>query len=80
MSGESYTRAATVREMGHVHVPLNSKWLTASQLRCLAVALEVLSSGTAADIRLIIEGKLSRELHNVQAVIDEGTLMAALDL
>ena len=83
MSSEPDTRGATIRERAHVHVPLNSKWLTAGQLRYLAVALEVLSSGTSADIRLIIEGKLTelgRESHNVQVVIDEGTPMAALDL
>ena len=82
MSSEPDTRGATIRERAHVHVPLNSKWLTAGQLRYLAVALEVLSSGTSADIRLI-EGKLTklgRESHNVQVVIDEGTPMAALDL
>ena len=83
MSGESDTRGATIRERARVHVPLNSKRLTAGQLRRLAVALEVPSSGTSADIRLIIEGrltKLGQEPHNVQVVIDEGTPMAALDL
>ena len=47
------------------------------------MALEVPSSGASADIRLIIEGRLTelgRELHNVQVTIDEGTSMAALDL
>ena len=83
MSGESDTRGAIIRERARVHVPLNSKRLMAGQLRCLAVALEVPSSGASADIRLIIEGKLielGREPHNVQVVIDEGTPMAALDL
>ena len=83
MSGESNTRGATIRERARVHIPLNSKRLTAGQLRRLVVALEVPSSGTSADIRLIIEGRLTelgREPHNVQVVIDEGTPMAALDL
>ena len=65
-----------------VHVPMNSKRLTAGQLHRLVVALEVPSSGTSADILLIIEGKLTKlgwALHNVH-VIDEGTPMAALDL
>ena len=55
----------------------------AGQLCCLAVAIEVPSSSTTADIRLIIEGKLidlGQELHNVQVVIDEGTPVAASDL
>ena len=54
----------------------------AGQLCHLAVALEVLSSGTSADIRLIIEGKLTKlgwEPHNVHVVIDKGTPMAVLD-
>ena len=51
----------------------------AGQLRHLVVALEVSSSGTSADIWLIIEGKLTklgREPHNIQVVIDKGTPMA----
>ena len=55
----------------------------AGQLCCLAVALEVPSSVTTADIRLIIEGKLTdlgQEPHNMQVVIDEGTPVAASDL
>ena len=55
----------------------------AGQLCCLAVALEVPSSDTTADIRLIIEGKLTdlgQEPHIVQVVIDEGMPVAASDL
>ena len=55
----------------------------AGQLHRLAVALEMPSSGTSADIRLMVEGKLNklgRESHNIQVVIDEGMPMAALGL
>ena len=84
MSGEADTRSgATIRERARVHVPLNSKRLTAGQLRRLAVALGVPSSGSPADIRLIIEGKLTelgREPQNVQVVMEEGTPTAGLRL
>ena len=84
MSGEADTRSgATISERARVHVPLNSKRLTAGQLRRLAVALGVPSSGSPADVRLIIEGKLTelgREPQNVQVVMEEGTPTAGLRL
>ena len=83
MSSESDTGSATIREGVYVLIPLNSKQLTAGQLRHSAVALEVLSSGTSADIRLIIEGKLTklgRKPLNIEVAMDKGTPMAVLDL
>ena len=68
MNDESDTRGATIKERVHVHVPLNFNRLKAGQLLCLAVALEVPSSGTSNDVQLIIEGKLTelgQKPHNI---------------
>ena len=67
----------------HVHVLLNSKRLTAGQLRRLAMALEVPSSGGPVDTRLIIEGKLAemgRQPQNVQVVLEGTSPTAGLSL
>ena len=77
--GETGDRA----HVAHVHVPLNSRRLTAGQLRRLTMALEVPSSGSPADTRLIIESKLAdmgRQPWNVQVVLEGGSPMAALSL
>ena len=77
--GETGDRA----HVAHVHVPLNSRRLTAGQLRRLAMALEVPSSGNPADTRLIIEGKLAemgRQPRNVQVVLEGGSPTAGLSL
>ena len=53
-------------------LPLNSRWLTASHLRCLAAELEVPTGASTDEICQMIDGKLTeagRDVMNVQVVL-----------
>ena len=67
--------SATERgERPRTRLPLNSKRLTASQLKRLAAALEVPTTAAADEVRQMIEGKLAeggREPPNVQVAQDD---------
>ena len=56
-------------------LPLNSKRLTSAHLKQLAEKLELPTTGSADQIRQLIEGKLQedREVSNVQVVVQEST-------
>ena len=60
-------------------LPLNSKRLTAHHLRQISEALQLPTSGSADQVRQLIEGKLrsdlDRESSNVQVVIKECSLV-----
>ena len=66
-------------------LPLNSKSLTASNVKRIARALDVPSEATLDEVRLLIEGKvqeLGHEPSNTQVMVEEtvrGTKLTLLD-
>ena len=64
------------RELPHGRVlPLNSKRLTSAHLKQVAEKLELPTTGSADQIRQLIEGKLQedREVSNIQVIVQEST-------
>ena len=56
-------------------LPLNSKRLTSTHLKQVAEKLELPTTGSADQIRQLIEGKLQedREISKIQVVVQEST-------
>ena len=56
-------------------LPLNSRRLTTVQLKKIAEGLGLPTTGSADEIRQLIEGKLEEghDVHNVQVVMNEAT-------
>ena len=60
-------------------VPLNSRRLTAVHLRQVGRALDLPTSGSADEVRQLIEGKLAdRDAQNVQVMVDETLRMQTM--
>ena len=65
-----------------VRLPLNSRRLTASQLKRVGAALELPTAASTDEVRQIIEGKLSRDSHepsSVQVVFEPSGALALHD-
>ena len=78
MSGESASdgeRDVVSEPFSGRLLPLNSRRLTAVHLRHIAGAMELPSTGSADEVRQLIEGKLQeeREVRNVQVVLEEAS-------
>ena len=58
-------------------LPLNSCRLTAAHLRHIAGAMGLPSTGSADEVRQLIEGKLGdeHEVRNVQVVLEEASFL-----
>ena len=58
-------------------LPLNSRRLTAAHLRYIAGAMGLPSTGSADEVRQLIEGKLGdeRAVRNVQVVLEESSFL-----
>ena len=72
MSEESDSDVGRVAPSGKL-LPLNSRRLTAAHLRYIAGAMELPHTGSADEVRQLIEGKLQdeHEVRNVQVVLEE---------
>ena len=59
-------------------LPLNSRRLTAAHLRHIAGAMGLPSTGSADEVRQLIEGKLGdeREVRNVQVILEESSFLS----
>ena len=71
------------RHRSRLPIPLNSKRLTAEQLRRLARAMNIPTTAATDEVRQMVEGKLSedgREPWNVQVVLDGTTPLDAFTL
>ena len=76
MSDDSDSDVGRVAPSGKL-LPLNSRRLTAAHLRHIAGAMGLPSTGSADEVRQLIEGKLGdeREVRNVQVVLEEASVL-----
>ena len=76
MSDDSDSDVGRVSPSGKL-LPLNSRRLTAAHLRHIAGAMGVPSTGSADEVRQLIEGKLGdeREVRNVQVVLEKASVL-----
>ena len=77
MSDDSHSGDGRVALAGKL-LPLNSRRLTAAHLRHIAGAMGLPSTGSADEVRQLIEGKLGdeREVRNVQVVLEESSFLS----
>ena len=78
-SRADYGGATTINEHA---LPLNSKRLTACNLKCIARALDVPTTSSAAEVRTLLDGKLTelgKEPRNTQVKLHESGMIELLE-